>query len=50
MQNKLANTKSYLDRHFFFKNAVYSVEEKRKKKQQKDKRHKDKRKKKTEDG
>ena len=39
MQNKLANTKSYLDRQFFFKNAIDSVEEKRKKKRQKDKRH-----------
>ena len=45
MQNKLANTKTDLDRHFFSKNAVDSVEEKRNKKRQKDKRHKDKRKK-----
>ena len=43
MHNKLANTKSYLDRHFL-KNAADSFEEKRKKKQQKDNGHKDKRK------
>ena len=43
MQNKLANTKSYLDKHFF-KNAADSVEVKRKKKRQKDNRNNNKRK------
>ena len=44
MQNKLANTNSYLARHFI-RNAADSVEEKRKTKRQKDNQNKGKRKK-----